>query len=92
MATDMITIRGMRVGFMYRQQPTNRYDSGWTFTAGIESQEYMDLAGNNAIYDVNTIANYDPDIIPFLEEPTGSAYERNRSTGLFIPVDFEPPD
>jgi hypothetical protein len=92
MATDMITVQGLKVGFMYRQEPTERYDSGWTFTAGVESQYYMDVVSNHAIYDVNTIANYDPDIIPFLEEPVGSAYERDRSTGLFFPVDFEPPD
>lgn len=40
-----------------------------------------------AIYDANTIANYDPDIIPFLNAPPGSALERRDGVGPFEPVD-----
>jgi hypothetical protein len=44
------------------------------------------------VYDVNTIANYDPEIIPFLDAPVGSAFERENGTGLFAEVhDFGPP-
>src|SRR5579859_2901905 len=77
-ASDMITVAGMKVGFMYRALPYETFDSGWCFTAGVESQEYMDDAANHAVYDVNTIANYDPEIIPFLEAPSGSAFERDK--------------
>ena len=31
----------------------------------------MDEASNHGVYDVNTIANYDPDIIPLLDAPVG---------------------
>jgi hypothetical protein len=85
-ATDMITVDGCKVGYMYREQPDNDIDSGWRFTAGIESQKYMDDANNLEIYDVNTVANYDPEIIPFLDAPIGSAFERKRRTGKFVEV------
>jgi len=75
-ATDAITVEGEKVGFMYREQPDNAIDSGWRFFAGTESQEYVDDPENLAIYDVNTIANYDPEIIPLLEAPVGSAFEK----------------
>jgi hypothetical protein len=91
-ATDMITVHGMKVGFMYRQEPNNPQDSGWCFTTGVESQDYMDDAGNHEIYDVNTIANYDPDIIPFLGSLNGSAFERDKDSGGFVSVRFEPLD
>ena len=52
----------------------------------------MDDPANHAVYDVNTIANYDPDIVPFLDAPAGSAFERERSTGKFVPVEFQPED
>jgi len=45
---------------MYREAPYNSIDSGWHFFAGDETQEYTDNARNFEIYDVNTIANYDP--------------------------------
>ena len=75
-ATDEITVKGNLVGFMYREQPDNPTDSGWRFFAGTESQEYVDDPNNLAIYDVNTIANYDPEISPLLDAPIGSAFER----------------
>lgn len=92
-ASDMITVDGRKVGFMYRDEPAFGEDSGWRFVAGVETAEYMDDPENHAIYDVNTIANYDGDIIPFLNAPLGSAFERDEETGEFIEVDdFAPED
>jgi hypothetical protein len=87
-ATDMITVEGRKVGYMYRDEPGDRQDSGWVFTAGYESQAYMDDADNHGIYDVNTIANYDREIIPFLDAPAGAAFERQGSS--FVQVAGEP--
>ncbi len=74
----------MPVGFMYREAGDNELDSGWHFFAGDESDEYCDDPANFAIYDVNTIANYDRDIIPLLEAPLGSAFERDPASGRFV--------
>ena len=89
-ATDMITVEGQKVGYMYREEPDFNADSGWRFLTGLESQDYLDNADNVAIYDVNTIANYDPEIIPFLDAPTGSAFARDQHSGKFVEVDYEP--
>ena len=91
-ATDMITVEEHKVSFMYREEPDDEVDSGWRFMSGFESQEYMDNPANLAVYDVNTIANYDSDIVPFLESRIGSAFERKNGDGPFIVVnDFVPP-
>ena len=89
-ATDMITVDGYPVGFMYREEPTDRFDSGWRFMSGLEEQEYMDNPGNLEMYDVNTIANYDPGIMACLDAPIGCAFERDAVTGEFSLV--EAPD
>ena len=91
-ATDRITVEGRKVGFMYREERDTDVDSGWRFTAGDESQDYMDDPDNLGVYDVNTIANYDPAIVPHLLSKEGSAYERNERTGRFEKVDFDPGD
>jgi len=49
-----------------------------------------DLA-NVGLHDVNTIANYDPDVIPLLDAPPGSAFERD-DDGQFVQIDFESPE
>jgi hypothetical protein len=87
-ASDHITVDGRHVGLMYREAPDNATDSGWRFLSGEETQEYTDNPANFEIYDVNTIANYDPSITEFLEAPTGSAFARN-ADGVFEPE--EPP-
>lgn len=86
----MITVDGFRVGFMYRQEPEFKADSGWRFLSGSESQEYLDNADHLTICDVNTIANYDPEIIPPLDAPIGSAFERASGSAGYMPVQYEP--
>ena len=78
---------------MYREATDRHLDSGWCFMSGFESDEYMNDSENHAVYDVNTIANYDPDIVPFLDAPVGSALERKNGTGPLVEVrDFKPPE
>ncbi len=86
-ATDMITCNGRKVGFMYREATERDLDSGWRFMSGNESNDYMNNPDNHALYDVNTIANYDPDIVPFLDAPFGSAFERENGNGKFVEID-----
>jgi hypothetical protein len=86
-ASDMITVQGFPVRWMYREEPDNAIDSGWRFMSGFEDDAYMDEADNHGIYDVNTIANYDPDIIPLLDAPAGAAFERSAETERFEAVD-----
>ncbi|BBI35870.1 DUF2185 domain-containing protein [Cohnella abietis] len=83
-ATDRITVDGSKVGFMYREEPNTNYpDSGWRFMAGDEDDEYMNNPKNHSVYQVNTICNYDLDIIQFLDAPTGTAFIRDK-TGKFV--------
>jgi hypothetical protein len=55
-ATDMITVEGERVGYMYREEPDpeNAADSGWRFFSGTEDDEYANDPSNLQVYDVNT--------------------------------------
>lgn len=89
-ASNLVTLEGRPVCYMYREEPDNDLDSGWRFFSGDESQEYTDTPSNFALYDVNSIANCDPDIIEFLDAPPGSAYGR-KPGGTFklepMPVD-----
>jgi hypothetical protein len=82
-ATDKITVDGELVDYMVREEPDNDIDSGWQFFSGTEDQEYVDDPENSAIYDVNTIANYDKAIIPYLHLPIGTHLERVRGTDKF---------
>ena len=81
-ASDRIMVDGAAVGYCYREQPDTLVDSGWRFFAGDETQEYADDPEHFAYYDINTVANYDPDIAAILESPLGSAFERDEAGSL----------
>ena len=78
-ATNRITVEGCKVGYCYREKPDGDWDSGWRFTAGDESDAYMDDPNNSGIYGLNTICNDDPDIISLLKSPYNSAFERDEN-------------
>ena len=87
-ASDRITVDGCPVGYMYREMPSDEGDSGWRFFAGDESDSYANDPANLAMYDVNTIANYDPEIIPMLDCPAMSAFARATASSEFALVPF----
>jgi len=74
--SDKITVEGMPVGFMYREKPFDKEDTGWRFLSGTETEEYLDDQSNYMIFAVNTVANYDAAIIPYLNSKIGTEWER----------------
>lgn len=76
-------MKGRPVGYACREAPDADFDSGWRFTAGDESDGYMDDDDNHGVYDANTIANYDPEIVALLDEPSGAAFVRD-TQGRFV--------
>ncbi len=84
LATEKITVDGKKVDYMIREEPHRVGDSGWIFYGGGETQEYLDDINNTSLHDLNTIANYDPDIIRFLSYPVGTEIERNQEGVLAI--------
>lgn len=82
-ATNKISQEGMNVGFMYREESEYEGDSGWRFISGTEDEAYMDDPSNMNIFEVNTIANFDPAIIPYLDLPEGTELERVEGADQF---------
>lgn len=84
-ASNKITIEGNKIGYMYREEPSNEVDTGWRFFAGNENEAYTNNPGNFNVFELNTICNYDETIIPYLDNPIGSSFEKNNE--VFKKVD-----
>ena len=83
--SDMITKEGYKVGYMYREIPDDNVpDSGWRFLAGNEDEQYTDNPDNLHIFAINTVCNYDPDIIPYLSAEYGNAFIRTSNDSFNI--------
>lgn len=82
-ASDMITVDGHKVGFMHREHREDRDDSGWRFYSGLETEEYVENEHHFMMFDLNYIANIDPDIIPYLTMPIGAELERDEGADTF---------
>ncbi len=53
------------------------------FFSGDETEEYVNDPENIGIYDIQTITEIDPDVLPLLESPVGSMFEREEETEPF---------
>jgi|SRR5690554_4733569 len=82
-ASDKITIDGLPIGYMYRETPMEEEDSGWRFFSGTEDEEYIDDDKNIEAFEVNVIANFDQAIIPYLNSPFDTDFERIEGTDQF---------
>lgn len=85
--TDRVTVDGLKIGYMYREVPERPDDSGWRFFSGDESQDYMDDLTHTGIYSINTAANYDPNIIPYLDTLPPCAFEKAPGGHEYIRVE-----
>ncbi len=79
-ASAAIVLEGRLVGYMVREAPGFSADSGWRFFAGGETAGQLHGPGSD-FYPLNTLCNYDPDILPLLGAPVGAAFVRG-PTGL----------
>lgn len=91
-ATKKIIYEKSKIGYCYREEPMEKEkkgfkDSGWRFLNGDETQEYLDDAENSQFVSLGRILNMDDSFLELLENPIGSAFERDKQTGQFIPVD-----
>lgn len=77
MAPDTILVEGLPVGLIYRVMPSTMHDSGWRLFTGNESEEYLANFRCNGIYDLNTVVNYCPEVIPLLDSPPYTAFRKN---------------
>ncbi len=81
--SDKVTIEGLPVGYMFRETPQDKQDSGWRFFSGTEDDQYMENDENIEVFDVNIIANFDKAIIPYLDAPLQTDWERVDGTDTF---------
>lgn len=70
---------------MERNEPMNERDSGWSFLAGNEDDEYTSDAKNIAVMDVGAVwQQFDPDIFKYIDMPVGTKLIRISSDAFEI--------
>jgi hypothetical protein len=75
------------IGYMYRERAGEDEDSGWRFLSGSETEEYTEDDDNYKVIDVTIVANYDPTIIPYLQNKFGCEFERSEDGKSFNPLE-----
>jgi len=83
--TQRVLRDGAKVGYLYREAPDRDDDSGWRFTAGDESDEYMDDADNAAYVSVGAVLSKDDSFIDLLDAPAGAAFQWDGRAKAFVP-------
>lgn len=86
LATHNILYEGRLVGYLYREEADYDDDSGWRFTAGDETDEYMEDANNSSYVSLGAVLCEDDSIVSLLEREVGAAFVRDEQ-GNFIELD-----
>ena len=73
-----------KVGYMRRDEPVNENDSGWSFCAGNEDNEYYNDYKNIALVSVHEVYQIDPDIWNYIDNPVGTELIRISSNEFEI--------
>jgi hypothetical protein len=83
--TQRVLRDGAKVGYLYREAPDQDNDSGWRFTAGDESDAYMDDADNAAYVSIGAVLSKDDSFIDLLDAPAGAAFQWDARAKAFVP-------
>lgn len=75
---------GWKVGYMHRDESVNENDSGWSFMAGNEDDEYCNNYKNIALVSVQEVYQLDPDIWNYIDNPVGAELIRISSNEFEI--------
>lgn len=70
---EKITKEGWKVGYMERNEPFHEGDSGWSFLAGNENDQYVSDHRNIELISVGTVwQQFDSDIFKYIDMPIGT--------------------
>lgn len=88
--SDLVLKREAKVGYLSREDPPGPWkgdilNSGWCIMAGTESDEYANDPDHFHFVSLGVVLNWDDSILPYLDAPVGSAFERDEATGAFVP-------
>ncbi len=67
---------GWIVGYMCRDEALNENDSGWSFMAGNEAEEYVNDHKNIVLMAIGTVYQRDPAVFPHIDSPVGTQLVR----------------
>ena len=67
---------GWKIGYGLRSEPTNDKDSGWFFSVGDETDEYINDPQNLELWLVNSALVYDDALNEFITSPSCTAIVR----------------
>lgn len=73
-----------KVGYMCRDEALNETDSGWSFMAGNEDDEYVADYKNIALLSIYEVYKLDPDIWNYIDNPIGTKLIRISSNEFEI--------
>ena len=83
-----IAEEGWKAGYIWRDEPLNERDSGWSFMAGNEDEAYVNDASNLVLMTIHQFLDLDRDVWKYIHHPAGTRMVRISDSEF----DFDAPE
>ncbi|WP_198588669.1 immunity protein Imm33 domain-containing protein [Alloalcanivorax mobilis] len=87
LVTNKVLREGEPVGYLYREEPDQDDDSGWSFLAGDETEDYLEDTANAAYVSLGAVLTVDDGFIDLLDREPGCAFVKDENGGFVEVVD-----
>ncbi len=82
--SNMISVGGWKVGYMYREKPSIKDDSGWRFFKGNEDESFTENADNFRIFTLSSLIDMDDSVVDYLQMNEGTSLIRIENNKFII--------
>jgi len=84
--TNNILYESEKIGYLYREEPDQEDDSGWRFTTGSETDEYMEDSNNISYVSLGAVLREDDSVVKLLDRNSGVAFAIDEN-GVFTELE-----
>lgn len=75
---------GSDPGYLYREEPNDRWDSGWRVFVGDETQADADNAENFQLNRLDTLTAEHPRLLELFRDGVSGSFEWDQTSGRYV--------
>lgn len=73
-----------KLKWIFREEPVNPADNGWRALGDTDTEDYINISGNNVVVDFDKLVEIEPAVLAIYDMPVGTDLEYDSQRKVFI--------